>query len=233
MLYNKILFKLSGEALGGGSLGLSQSYIQELSKVLIEISQDVNMGIVLGGGNFFRGRDDNLLSRTTSDYIGMLGTVMNGLALRDLIIANGGRAFLVSALFVPKLSVISSPIEINERINKGEIAIFVSGTGNPYFSTDTTAAFRALEIGAEIVLFGKNGVDGVYDKDPKEYPNAKRYDSLTMTEILEQNLKVIDHAACSLFKENSLAVRIFGMDDLNNLKKVLEDKNIGTHVRGE
>lgn len=219
--------------MGQGELGIYQSYIQSLSEVLIEINKKVNMGIVLGGGNFFRGRDDNLLTRTTSDYVGMLGTVMNGLALRDMILQKGGRAFIVSALAIPKLSTVSSPIEINERIDRGEIGIFSGGTGNPFFSTDTTAAFRALEIGAEVVLFAKNGVDGVYDKDPKQYSDAKRYETLSMTEILEQNLKVIDHAAAALLKENSLSVRIFGMDDLNNLKNVLENENIGTHVRGE
>lgn len=218
----------------GEKHGISQEYIMDLADVLIRAkNKGTSIGVVCGGGNFFRGREDNLLSRQTSDYIGMLGTVMNGLALRDALKSKGAEVFPVSALNIPKLCPISEPFEINDRLNRGEIAIFSGGTGNPYFSTDTTAAFRALEIGADMVLFAKNGTDGVYNKDPNVYSDAVKYGSLSMTEIIEKNLQVIDLSAASLFRDNKLNVRIFGMDNLENLLKVLENENLGTHVRGE
>ncbi len=231
----RVLYKLSGESLAGGEhKGISQAFVARIAKLLTEASDlGFKIGVVCGGGNFFRGREDNSLSRKTSDYIGMLGTIMNALALKDAVIREGGEAFIVSSIDIPKFSFSSEPFEVKRRIDLGEIAIFAAGTGHPFFSTDTTAAFRALEMEAEVVLFAKNGTDGVYDKDPNKYPDALKYNSLTMSEIINKNLGVIDQTAASLFKEHRLPVRIFGFDDPENLVRVLSDETLGTMVKGE
>ncbi|NLM06725.1 MAG: UMP kinase [Tissierellia bacterium] len=234
MRYKRVIFKISGEALSGDKTGIDDKFVDSLALKLKEINQaGIEVSVVVGGGNFWRGRLDSTLNRFTSDSIGMLGTVMNGLALEDRLISNGVNAFVVSAFDIPKLSQVSKTQEIRKRLSNGEIAIFVGGTGNPYFSTDTTTAVRGLEVGAEIALFAKNGVDGCYNKDPNMYSDAKKYDVLSMTEIIEKGLGVIDQSAALLLKEYRIPVIIFGMDDLDNFNKVVSDEIIGTYVKGE
>lgn len=234
MKFKRVIFKISGEALSGEKIGIDDNFVNSLALKLKELNQTgIEISIVVGGGNFWRGRVDSTLNRFTSDSIGMLGTVMNGIALEDRLIANNVDAFVVSALDIPKLSQVSKTQEIRKRLSNGEIAIFVGGTGNPYFSTDTTTAVRGLEVGAEIALFAKNGVDGCYDKDPNIHSDAQKYELLSMTEIIDKGLGVIDQSAAILFKEYRIPVVIFGMDDLENFNKVVNGVNIGTYVKGE
>lgn len=232
-IYDRVLFKISGEALSGGKgHGIDTTVVDELAKRLQEVmSLGVETSVVVGGGNFWRGKHASELDRTTSDNIGMLGTVMNGLALEDRLKEKGVDAFLVSALDLPKLSASTKITEIRKKLNHGSIAIFVAGTGNPYFSTDTTAVVRALETSAQVVLFSKNGTDACYDKDPNKFPDAVRFDELSMSEVITQSLGVIDLTAAILLRENHTPAVIFGMDDMDNIVRVVTERNIGTYVK--
>ncbi len=232
-IYDRVLFKISGEALSGGrGHGIDISVVDDLAKKLkTVVSLGVQTSVVVGGGNFWRGKHASELDRTTSDNIGMLGTVMNGLALEDRLKEKGVDAFVVSALDLPKLSSSAKITDIRKRLMQKSIAIFVAGTGNPYFSTDTTAVVRALEVSAEVVLFSKNGTDACYDKDPNKYSDAVKFDELTMSEIIAKNLSVIDLTATILLKENRTPAIIFGMDDMDNIVRVVTKKNIGTYVK--
>lgn len=232
-IYDRVLFKISGEALSGGKgHGIDTTVVDELAKKLQNVvSLGIETSVVVGGGNFWRGKHASELDRTTSDNIGMLGTVMNGLALEDRLKEKGVDAFLVSALDIPKLSASTKITEIRKKLNKGSVAVFVAGTGNPYFSTDTTAVVRALEVSAEVVLFSKNGTDACYDKDPNKFSDAVKFDELSMSEVITKNLGVIDLTAAILLKENRTTAIIFGMDDMDNIVRVVTEKNIGTYVK--
>lgn len=232
-IYDRVLFKISGEALSGGrGHGIDISVVDDLAeKLKTVVSLGVQTSVVVGGGNFWRGKHASELDRTTSDNIGMLGTVMNGLALEDRLKEKGVDAFVVSALDLSKLSSSAKITDIRKRLMQKSIAIFVAGTGNPYFSTDTTAVVRALEVSAEVVLFSKNGTDGCYDKDPNKYSDAVKFDELTMSEVIAKKLGVIDLTATILLKENRTPAIIFGMDDMDNIVRVVTEKNIGTYVK--
>lgn len=232
-IFDRVLFKISGEALSGGKgHGIDISVVEALAERLkTVVDLGVEVAVVVGGGNFWRGKHSSELDRTTSDNIGMLGTVMNGLALEDRLLNKGVPTMVVSALDIPKLSSTTKITEIHKKLSKKTVVIFVAGTGNPYFSTDTTAVVRALETSAEIVLFSKNGTDGCYDKDPNKYEDAVKYELLTMSDIISENLDVIDLTAAMLLKENGTPALIFGMDDMDNIVRVVTEKNIGTYVK--
>lgn len=230
--YKRVLLKLSGEVLAGEKeFGIDS---QTLGKVCDKIKQVVDMGvevaIVIGGGNFWRGRKAVDMERTTADYMGMLATIMNGQALQDALEFRGLDTRLQTSIEMHQIAEPYIRRKAVRHLEKGRVVIFSGGTGNPFFSTDTCAALRATEINAEIILFGKT-VDGVYDSDPKENPNAKKYDEITYTEILNNNLKVIDSTAASLCRDNHVETMIFDLSDTENIIKAVCGENIGTYVK--
>lgn len=230
----RVLIKLSGEALAGGKgFGMDDDAIMEIAKTLKKVhSLDVEIGIVVGGGNFWRGRDSREMDRTTSDNIGMLGTVMNALRVQSALEFEGLETRVLTSI---KMDEVAEPFIVRRAIRhleKKRIVIFAAGTGHPYFSTDTTAALRALEIGADAILFGKTGTDAIYDKDPNKYEDAKKYDKLTYRDILNQNLQVMDQAAATLCETNGMSLVVFGIDDPENLVRVVKGEKIGTYVGG-
>ena len=230
--YKRILLKLSGEALAGEKgFGIDP---ETLGKVCDSIKRVVDMGvevaIVVGGGNFWRGRKAVDMERTTADYMGMLATIMNGQALQDALEYRGLDTRLQSSIEMRQIAEVYIRRKAVRHLEKGRVVIFSGGTGNPFFSTDTCAALRATEINAEIILFGKT-IDGVYDSDPKENPNAIKYDEISYTEILNKNLKVMDSTAASLCRDNHIETMIFALSDTDNVIKAVCGENIGTYVR--
>ena len=190
----------------------------------------VEVAIVVGGGNFWRGRKAVDMERTTADYMGMLATIMNGQALQDALEYRGLDTRLQSSIEMRQIAEVYIRRKAVRHLEKGRVVIFSGGTGNPFFSTDTCAALRATEINAEIILFGKT-IDGVYDSDPKENPNAVKYDEISYTEILNKNLKVMDSTAASLCRDNHIETMIFALSDTDNVIKAVCGENIGTYVR--
>lgn len=229
--YKRVLLKLSGEALAGESgFGLDFNVAK---RIALEIKELVDMGIqvgaVVGGGNIWRGRSGQGMDRTTADYMGMLATCINGLALQDSLEQVGVDTRVQTAI---EMKAVAEPY-IRRRavrhLEKGRVVIFSAGTGNPYFSTDTTAALRAAEIEAEVILLAKK-VDGVYDKDPHKYADAKKYDKLSYLEILDQGLQVMDSTATTLCMDNNIPILVFGLDEPGNIRKAVNGENIGTLV---
>ena len=229
--YKRVLLKLSGEAMSGESgFGIDRSMVD---KVCDQIKNVVDMGvqvaIVVGGGNFWRGRKALDMERATADYMGMLATTMNSMALQDALEAKGVSTRVQLAIEIKQ---VGEPFILRRAIRhleKGRVVIFGGGTGNPYFTTDTAAVLRATEIGAEMVLFGKT-VDGVYDSDPDTNPNAQKFETITYSEILNRNLKVIDSTAASLARDNNIPMAIFELAKEENIIKVLCGENPGTIV---
>ena len=229
--YKRVLLKLSGEAMAGESkTGIDRATVDKLCETIKQVKElGVEVAIVVGGGNFWRGRKAFDMERTTADYMGMLATIMNSMALQDALESKGLETRLQSAIDIKE---VGEPFIVRRAIRhleKGSIVIFGGGTGNPYFSTDTAAALRATEVGAEIILFGKT-VDGVYDSDPDTNPNAKKYETITYSEILSNNLQVIDSTAASLCRDNKMPMAIFELAKSENIIKVLCGENPGTIV---
>ena len=230
--YKRILLKLSGEALAGpNGFGIDANTI---GKVCDNIKKVVDMGvevaIVVGGGNFWRGRQAHQMERTTADYMGMLATIMNGQALQDALEVRGLDTRLQTSIEMRQIAELYIRRKAVRHLEKGRVVIFAGGTGNPFFSTDTCAALRATEINAEIILFGKT-IDGVYDDDPKINSNAKKFDEITYTEVLQKNLKVMDSTAASLCRDNNMPTMIFALGDGENIIKAVSGENIGTIVK--
>lgn len=228
----RVLLKLSGEAFGGGSLGVNPDVVSTLAKEIANASHDVEIAIVVGGGNFFRGAElsQRGMDRGRADYMGMLGTVMNALALQDFLEQAGAATRVQSAISMTQVAEPYIPRRAERHLEKGRVVIFGAGAGLPYFSTDTVAAQRALEIEADVVLVAKNGVDGVYDDDPRTNPAAKKIDEITYQEALVQGLKVVDSTAFSLCMDNSMPMVVFGMEPAGNLAKAIAGERIGTLV---
>lgn len=229
--YKRILLKLSGEALAGqNGFGIDAD---TLGKVCDNIKKVVDMGvevaIVVGGGNFWRGRQAHQMERTTADYMGMLATIMNGQALQDALEVRGLDTRLQTSISMQQIAEPYIRRKAVRHLEKGRVVIFAGGTGNPFFSTDTCAALRATEVNAEIILFGKT-IDGVYDSDPKENPNAKKFTKITYTEILQKNLKVMDSTAASLCRDNNMPTMIFALGNGENIISAVSGENIGTIV---
>lgn len=230
--YKRVLLKLSGEALAGSKgFGIDPDtmgkFCDSIKKV---VDLGVEVAIVVGGGNFWRGRKAGEMERTTADYMGMLATIMNGQALQDALEIRGLDTRLQSAIEMRQIAEPYIRRKAVRHLEKGRVVIFAGGTGNPFFSTDTCAALRATEINAEIILFGKT-VDGVYDSDPKENKNAKKYDEISYSEILSSNLKVIDSTASSLCRDNNVPTMIFAVSDSENIMKAVCGENIGTIIK--
>ncbi len=229
----RIILKISGEALSDGNKNISIEKVNNIAKE-IKALHDLNVvdiGIICGAGNIWRGRDamENGMDRTNADYMGMLGTILNCMALQNSLEKLGLQTRVLTSLSIPQIAEPYIRRKADSHMNKGIICIFGGGTGNPYFSTDTAAALRATEVGAEIILFGKT-VDGVYDSDPDTNPNAKKYETITYSEILSNNLQVIDSTAASLCRDNKMPMAIFELAKSENIIKVLCGENPGTIV---
>jgi uridylate kinase len=226
----RVLLKLSGEAFGGGSLGVNPDIVSEIAKDIAKAAEKVEIAIVVGGGNFFRGAElsNRGMDRGRADYMGMLGTVMNALALQDFIEQAGGDVRVQTAITMAQVAEPYLPLRAIRHLEKGRIVIFGAGAGLPYFSTDTVAAQRALEIGAEEVLVAKNGVDGVYTADPRKDPNAKMLTEISYQDALVKGLKVVDATAFSLCMDNKMPMRVFSMEKIS---EALLGKPVGTAVR--
>ena len=228
----RVLLKLSGEAFGGGTLGVNPDIVAEMAREIAEGAKHAEVAIVVGGGNFFRGAElsQRGMDRSRADYMGMLGTVMNALALQDFLEQAGVDTRVQSAITMAQVTEPYIPLRAIRHLEKGRVVIFGAGAGLPYFSTDTVAAQRALEIKADEVLVAKNGVDGVYSADPKKDSNAKKLEKITYQEALVQGLKVVDATAFSLCMDNKMPMRVFGMQGKSNVTDAIKGKKIGTFV---
>ncbi|GAA2103463.1 MULTISPECIES: UMP kinase [Brevibacterium] len=228
----RVLLKLSGEVFGGGSVGVNPDVVSGVAKQIASVVSRVEVSIVVGGGNFFRGAElsSRGMDRTRADYMGMLGTVMNCLALQDFLEQAGVDTRVQTAIPMSQVAETYIPRRAIRHMEKDRVVIFGAGAGMPYFSTDTVAAQRALEIHADEVLIAKNGVDGVYSDDPRTNPDAVKLDSITYQEALVRGLKVVDATAFSLCMDNGQRMRVFGMEGEDNLARAIAGEQIGTIV---
>jgi uridylate kinase len=229
--YKRIMLKLSGESLAGEKgYGIDFDVVNRITNEIKEVvDMGVEVSIVVGAGNIWRGRNGGGMDRTTADYMGMLATCINAMALQDSLESIGVLTRVQTAI---EMKAIAEPYirrKAMRHLEKGRVVIFAAGTGNPYFSTDTAAALRGMEIEAEVIILAKN-IDGVYDCDPKVNKNAKKYDKLTFYEVLEKDLKVMDSTATSLCKDNGISIIVFALDTPGNIKRVVQGENIGTVV---
>jgi len=232
--YKRVILKLSGEALAGPKeSGLDGATLDSIAHQIKEISNlGVEVAIVVGGGNFWRGRSGKGMDRTTADYMGMLATVINALALQDALESIGIVTRVQTAIEMRQIAEPYIRRRAVRHLEKGRVVIFAAGTGNPYFSTDTTAALRAAEIEAEVILLAKK-VDGVYDSDPKTNPSAKKFQKLTYIDVLNKGLRVMDSTATSLCMDNKIPIIVFSLNEPENIKKVILGENMGTYVKEE
>ncbi|MCD9028127.1 UMP kinase [Luteimonas sp. BDR2-5] len=235
LAYRRVLLKLSGEALmGDEDYGIDPKVIGRLADEVIEAQQaGAEVGVVIGGGNIFRGAGlaAGGMDRVTGDQMGMLATVINALAMQDALEKRGARVRVMSAIKINDVCEDYIRRRAIRHLEKGRIGIFAAGTGNPFFTTDSGAALRAIEIGADLLLKATK-VDGVYDADPKKFPDARRYDTLTYDEVLGQGLEVMDTAAFALARDSDLPLRIFDMSQPGVLLRILRGESIGTLVQG-
>ncbi|MFW7414014.1 UMP kinase [Demequina sp. SO4-18] len=229
----RVLLKLSGEMFGGGSVGLDADVINRIAgEIAAAVKEGVQVCIVVGGGNFFRGADlsERGMERARADYMGMLGTVMNALALQDFLEQAGVATRVQTAITMGQVAEPYIPLRAVRHMEKGRVVIFGAGAGMPYFSTDTVSLQRALEVGCNEVLMGKNGVDGVYTADPRRDSEATLLDHVTYKDALRQGLDVMDAAAFSLAKDNGMPMRVFGLEEPGNVTRALVGETIGTLV---
>ncbi len=229
--YKRILLKLSGEALAGNKkTGVD---VETVGKICDEIKKVVNMGvqvaIVVGGGNFWRGRQGHQMERTTADYMGMLATAMNGLALQDALEARGVNSRVQTAIEMREIAEPFIQRKALKHLERGRVVIFACGTGHPYFTTDTAAVLRATEINADIILLGK-AIDAVYSADPKLDTNAIKYEAIKYMDVLEKDLKVMDSTATAMCRDNNLPLLVFGIAEPENIVKAVKGEKIGTIV---
>lgn len=231
-IYKRVLLKLSGEALAGDKgFGLCEKTIGKITDTIKRsIQMGVQVAIVVGGGNFWRGRTGENMDRTRADHMGMLATVINSLALQDALEQRGVPTRVQTAVEMRQFAEPYIRGKAERHLDKGRVVIFGCGTGNPFFSTDTAAALRAVEIGAQVILLAKK-VDGVYDSDPNINKDAKKFDELTYIDVLNKGLGVMDSTATSLCMDNKIPIRVFGLDDPENILKALSGENIGTIVK--
>ena len=232
--YKRVLLKLSGEVFGGGRVGVDPDVVQSIARQIAEAQRatGTQIAVVVGGGNFFRGAELKIrgMDQARGDYMGMLGTVMNCLALQDFLEKQGVETRVQTAITMSQVAEPYIPRRAIRHLEKGRVVIFGAGAGMPFFTTDTTAAQRALEIGAEVVLMAKQGVDGIYDSDPKKNPAAKRFDVIDPREFLARGLKVIDAAAVSLCGDNKLPLLAFELETEGNIIRAVAGEKIGTLV---
>ena len=229
--FNRILLKLSGEVLAGEKgHGFDFSVIEEIARTIKKVSEEgTEVGVVIGGGNFWRGRSSGSMDRNKADSIGMLGTVMNSIALADTLISEGVDAKVYSAIAMDPIAEIFQVDKVMEDLSAGKVTIFGGGTGNPFFSTDSAAALRAAQIQAD-VIFKATNVDGVYDSDPNKNPNAVKFDELTQSDLLAKGLTVMDASAASLCRDSGIDILVFNLNDPENIIRAVKGETIGTLV---
>ena len=229
--YKRVMLKISGEALSGANgFGFDFEVVGRIAReVKTLVDMGVEVGLVVGGGNIWRGRTGEGMDRTTADHMGMLATCINALALQDALEGIGVMTRVQTAIEMKEIAEPFIRRRAVRHLEKGRVVIFGAGSGNPYFSTDTAAALRAAEIEADVILLAKN-VDGVYDKDPNKFADAKKYDKLTYMEVIEQGLQVMDTTATTLCMDSNIPILVFGISEEGNIKKVMEGQKIGTIV---
>jgi uridylate kinase len=230
----RVLLKLSGEAFaGGGGLGVDPDVVHKIAREIATVVRaGTEVAVVIGGGNFFRGAELQVrgMDRARSDYMGMLGTVMNCLALQDFLIKEGIETRVQTAITMGQVAEPYLPLRAVRHLEKGRVVIFGAGMGMPYFSTDTTAVQRAQEVHAQVLLIGKNGVDGVYDADPRTNPEAVKFDALDYSEVITRDLKVADLTAITLCKDNNLPMLVFELLAEGNIARAVKSEKIGTLI---
>ena len=232
-MYNRVLLKLSGEALSSAEYAFDPKLLSRLADELNEVHQlGIDLAIVVGGGNFIRGKmmEQMGVDRVQADYMGMLGTVINALAVQNALEQKGVPTRVQTAIEMQKVAEPFIQRRAIRHLEKGRVVIFGAGTGSPYFSTDTTAALRASEIGADVILMAKNGVDGVYDSDPKKNPNARKLDRLSYMELLQRELQVMDSTATSMCMDNDIDLIVFNMNEPGNILKAVKGDIAGTII---
>ena len=231
-IYKRVLLKISGEALAGSErFGINEEMTRKVASEVKQIHDlGVEVAIVVGGGNFWRGRTSKDMDRATTDYMGMLATVMNSLALQDAFLALGVPAKVQTAIEMREVAEPYARRKALSHMEHGDVVIFGAGTGNPFFSTDNTAALRAAEIDADVILLAKN-IDGVYDSDPAVNPDAKMFTELTHMEVVEKDLKVMDLTAATLCKDNNIKIHVFAIAEEGNVLKAIAGETIGTIIK--
>mgnify|MGYP003317463567 CR=1 FL=1 len=231
-IYKRLLLKLSGEVLAGEKgVGIDFEKVLEVCESIKEcVDMGVQVAIVVGGGNFWRGRAHKDMDRCTADHIGMLGTTMNALTLQDGFKQVGVESRVQTGIEMRQIAEFYIKNRATRHLEKDRIVIFGCGTGSPFFTTDTASALRASEINAEVMLMAKNGVDGIYDDDPKTNPNAKKLDKVTYDEIIKKDLKVMDTSACALCKQNKIPINVFDFKAQGSLVKIMNGEEVGTYV---
>ncbi|WP_431711484.1 UMP kinase [Glutamicibacter uratoxydans] len=228
----RVLLKLSGEVFGGGNVGVDPTTVRGVAEQIAQTVGEVETAIVVGGGNFFRGAELSAagMDRSRADYMGMLGTVMNCLALQDFLEQCGVETRVQSAIAMAQVAENYIPRRAIRHMEKDRVVIFGAGAGLPYFSTDTVAAQRALEVAADEVLMAKSGVDGVYTADPKKDPTAQKLETLTYNDALVRNIRVMDQTAMTMCQDNNLNMLVFGMEGAGNVARAIRGERIGTTV---
>lgn len=231
-MYKRVLLKLSGEALAGAQkTGINAAVVDAIcEKVAIIVKQGIQVGIVTGGGNFWRGKNGYNMEKTTSDYMGMLATVMNSLAIKDALESRGIKAVVETSIAMVQVAETYTKRETEKHFDEGAVVIFGGGTGHPFFSTDTTAALRAAETNSDVILVAKT-IDGVYSADPKTDPNAIKYDEITYDEVLAKDLKVMDAASIAICRDNSIPLLVFALENPDNIIKAVNGDKVGTIVK--
>lgn len=231
-MYKRVLLKLSGEALAGEQkTGINAEVVNTICEKIATIAnQGVQVGVVVGGGNFWRGKYGYNMESITSDYMGMLATVINALAVKDALESKGVKAVVETSISMVQIAETYTKRDTEKHFEEGAVVIFGGGTGHPFFSTDTGAALRAAEIGADTILVAKT-IDGVYSADPKIDSNAIKYDEITYTQVLNENLKVMDSAAIAICRDNNIPLVVFALEDPENIVRVVNGEKIGTIVK--
>ena len=231
----RLILKLSGEALSGEGKSIDPMRVKAIAEEIKEAHAMGNfeIGVILGGGNIWRGKtaSEMGMERSSADYMGMIATIINALAVQNALETLGVETRTMTSLNIPQVAEPYIRRKAISNLQKGMIVIFGGGTGNPYFSTDTTSALRAAEIGAKTILMAKNGTDGVYDKDPRDHSDAKKYEKLTHHEVLENRLEVMDSTAAALCKDNNIDIVVFDMNIKGNIKRAALGENIGTVIK--
>ena len=231
MELKRVLLKLSGEALAGDKkTGFDEATVKEVARqVKTAVDDGIEVGIVIGGGNFWRGRQSNAIDRTKADQIGMLATVMNCIYVSEIFRSEGMMTQILTPFECGSFTKLFSKDRANKYFEKGMVVFFAGGTGHPYFSTDTGVVLRAIEVDAEVILLAKS-IDGVYDSDPKQNPDAKKYDEVTIDEVIEKNLQVVDMTASILARDNRMPMWVFGLNEENSIVNTMSGKFNGTKV---
>lgn len=231
-MYKRVLLKLSGEAMAGeNKTGINPDVVDSITEKVVKlVNMGIQVGIVTGGGNFWRGKNGYKMESTTSDYMGMLATVLNSLAIKDALVSKGIKAVVQTSIIMTQIAEPYTKRDMEKHFEEGAVVVFGGGTGHPFFSTDTTAALRAAEMRADVILVAKT-IDGVYSADPKVDPNAIKYTEITYDEVLSKNLKVMDASSIAICRDNNIPLSVFSLHDTENIVRAANGENIGTIVK--